>query len=52
MVSFEILESLFMGFRKYGNRFIQAVRKSLTYPYRTTRGIMGRLGELNPGEQI
>ncbi len=51
-ISFEILESLFMGFRKYGNRFIQAVRKSLTDPYRSTRGILGRLGELNPGEPI
>ncbi|EQD75211.1 transposase, IS4 family protein, partial [mine drainage metagenome] len=51
-ISFEILESLFMGFRKYGNRFIQAVKKSLTDPYRSTRGILGRLRELNLGEPI
>ena len=51
-ISFEILESLFMGFSKYGNMFIQAVKKSLTDPYRSTRGILGRLGELNLGELI
>jgi len=51
-ISFEILESLFMGFSKYGNMFIQALKKSLTDPYRSTRGILGRLGELNLGELI
>ena len=46
-ISFEMLESLFMGFKKYGDPFIQAVKKSLTDPYRSTRGGMGKLRELN-----
>ncbi|EQB73058.1 MAG: hypothetical protein AMDU4_FER2C00107G0015 [Ferroplasma sp. Type II] len=47
-ISFEMLESLFMGFKKYGDSFIQAVKKSLTDPYRSTRDVMGKLRELNP----
>jgi hypothetical protein len=47
-ISFEILEPLFMSFKKYGDSFIQAVKKSLTDPYRSTRDVMGKLRELNP----
>ena len=51
-ISFEMLESLFIGFKKYGDPFIQAVKKSLTDRYRSTRGVMGKLRELNPEEGI
>jgi hypothetical protein len=46
-ISFEILKSLFMGFKKYGDSFIQPVKKSLTNPYRSTRVFMGKFKELN-----
>ncbi|MHB1811366.1 MAG: hypothetical protein ACYCPR_03005 [Thermoplasmataceae archaeon] len=37
MDTFETLESLFMSFRKCGNTFVQAAKKSITDPYRSTR---------------
>ena len=35
-ISFEMLESLFMGFKKYGYTFVQAAKKSITDPYRSS----------------
>ena len=51
-IAFEMLESLFMGFRKYGDTLIQAAKKSITDPYRSSRGILERLEELNVGKSI
>ncbi len=39
-VSFELLESLFKGFRKYGYRFLNALKRSIMNPYRSTRDIL------------
>ena len=39
-ISFEFLESLFSGFKKYGYRFLAAMRKSITDPYRSARGLL------------
>ena len=52
MDTFGMLESLFMGFRKYGDTLIQAAKKSITDPYRSSRGILERLEELNVGKSI
>ncbi len=51
-IAFEMLENLFMGFRKYGDTLIQAAKKSITDPYRSSRGILERLEELNVGKSI
>ena len=51
-VAFEMLENLFMGFREYGDTLIQAAKKSITDPYRSSRGILERLEELNVGRSI
>ncbi|MHB1469997.1 MAG: transposase [Thermoplasmataceae archaeon] len=51
-IAFEMLENLFMGFREYGDTLIQAAKKSITDPYRSSRGILERLEELNVGKSI
>ena len=46
-ISFEFLQSLLDGFRKYGEQFIQALKKSMTNPYRSTKGILRDASKLN-----
>jgi len=46
-ISFEFLESLFNGFRQYGNKFVQAVKRSLFTPYKSTRNVLKYENNLN-----
>jgi hypothetical protein len=46
-ISFEFLKSLLRGFAAYGYRFIQALKSSMTNPYRSTKGILGGSLTLN-----
>ncbi|MHB1440734.1 MAG: hypothetical protein ACYCSO_06900 [Cuniculiplasma sp.] len=41
-----------MGFKKYGDTFIQAAKKSITDPYRSSRGILEGFEESNLGKTI
>ena len=51
-ISFEFLESLFCGFEKYGYRFLQTLKKSITDPYRSARGFLSDHVNLHKGGEI
>ncbi len=44
---FEFLEPLFYGFRKYGDRFVVAVKQSMLKTYKSTRNVLKSRDELN-----
>jgi hypothetical protein len=40
-ITFEIIELLFSGFRKYGEYFVEAVKTAITnHPYRSIKKIL------------
>ncbi len=45
-ITFEIIELLFSGFRKYGEYFVEAVKTAITnYPYRSIKKIFNILNQ-------
>jgi len=47
LISFKFIESPFNGFKQYGNMFVQAVKRSLFTPDKSTGNILKSGNNLN-----